>query len=470
MKKNKNETSALIVALLATGFVVVAGGLWFANTIQKSDRQDSSPTTTATTPTQSGQSLPRLSGGEAILISDSTTPQKQKAVDALKSGNYQQAIQDFEASLAIAKNDPEALIYLNNARIGQKKSYAIVASMPIGNNANAAKEMLRGVAQAQDEINREGGINGVGLKVFIANDDNDAEIAQQVAAEFAKKPEILGVVGHFGSGTTLAAATVYQQQGLPMISPTSTSVALSGVGNYIFRTVPSDRFAGSALARYQLEGLKKQKAAVFFNSESNYSKSLKDVFTTDLFGQGGEIVAEYDFSAPDFDARRMVKEAGDRGAEVLMLAPNSAVLEQMLTVVAANEKTLPLLAGDSAYKPDILARGADNALGMVLAVPWHILGNPGSEFPQAARQLWGGDVNWRTAMAYDATRAFIEALKQNPTRSGIQKAFSQPQFQATGATGDIRFLPSGDRNQAVQLVEVKVGTRSGFSYDFVPVE
>ncbi|MEA5471911.1 ABC transporter substrate-binding protein [Spirulina sp. 06S082] len=465
----KKETSALIIALLVTGAVVVTGGLWFANTIKQSDRPDSSPTT-ATTPIQSGQSLPRLSGGEAILISDLTTPQKQKAVDALKSGNYQQAIQEFEASLAIAKNDPEALIYLNNARIGQKKSYTIVASMPIGNNANAAKEMLRGVAQAQDEINREGGINGTGLKVLIANDDNDEEIAQQVAAEFVKKPEILGVVGHFGSGTTLAAATTYQQEGLPMISPTSTSVALSGVGNYIFRTVPSDRFAGSALARYQLEGLKKQKAAVFFNSESNYSQSLKDVFTTDLFGQGGEVVAEYDFSAPDFDARRMVQEAGDRGAEVLMLAANSEVLEAMLAVVAANQGKLSLLAGDSAYKPDILARGAENALGMVLAVPWHILGNPGSEFPQAAQQLWGGDVNWRTAMAYDATRAFIEALKQNPTRSGIQKAFAQPQFQATGATGDIRFLPSGDRNQAVQLVEVKVGTRSGFSYDFVPVE
>jgi hypothetical protein len=42
------------------------------------------------------------------------------------------------------------------------------------------------------------------------------------------------------------------------------------------------------------------------------------------------------------------------------------------------------------------------AVGMVLAVPWHILGDPNSPFPKAASQLWGGEVSWRTALAYDA--------------------------------------------------------------------
>jgi branched-chain amino acid transport system substrate-binding protein len=460
----KNDTSALITALLLTGAVVIGGGLWFANSIKQSDRPTPTPT-----PTASPQPSTRFSRGETMLIPELITPEKEQGIQAIARGDYSQAIPALEAALTAQKNDPEALIYLNNARIGANQSYTIVASMPIGSSVNAAKEMLRGVAQAQDEINREGGINGVGLKVAIANDDNDEEIAREVAAEFVNNPEILGVIGHFGSSTTLAAAEVYQQGGLVMISPTSTSVALSSAGNYIFRTVPSDRFAGSALAKYQLETLNQQKAAVFLNSESNYSQSLKDVFTTDLFAQGGEIIGEYDFSASDFDARRMVREASDRGAEVLMLAPNSAVLEKMLAVVAANEENLPMLAGDSAYKPDILERGGENARGMVLAVPWHILGNPEAEFPQTSRQLWGGDVNWRTAMAYDATRAFIEALKQEPTRDGVQKAFSNSQFQATGATGDIRFLPSGDRNQAVQLVEVEQGERSGFGYDFVPV-
>ncbi|MBP0017416.1 MAG: amino acid ABC transporter substrate-binding protein [Cyanobacteria bacterium SBLK] len=462
----KNDTPALIVALFVTGAVVIGGGLWFVNAI----KDTSAPSLTSTPSTLSEQPAPRLSSGETMLISELMTPEKEKAAAAIAQGNYSKAIQELEATLTSQKNDPEALIYLNNTRIGEEESYTIVVSMPIGSSVNAAKEMLRGVAQAQDEIHREGGINGTGLKVLIANDDNDAETAKNMAAEFANNSEILGVIGHFGSGTTIAAAEIYQQAGLPMISPTSTSVALSRAGNYIFRTVPSDRFAGSALAKYQLDALNLTKAAVFFNSESNYSQSLKEVFTTDLFGQGGEVVGEYDFSAADFDAGRMVREASDRGAEVLMLAANSAVLEEMLEVVAVNEGNFPLLAGDSAYKPDILERGGKEAIGMVLAVPWHILGNPEAEFPKTSQQLWGGAVNWRTAMAYDATQAFIAALKQNPTREGIQATFANPQFSAEGATGEIRFLPSGDRNQAVQLVEVEEGKISGFGYDFVPVK
>ena len=65
-----------------------------------------------------------------------------------------------------------------------------------------------------------------------------------------------------------------------MVSPTSTSVQLSSLGNAVYRTVPSDRFTASALSRYMLTTLQKQNAAVYYNSESSYSKSLKEEFTT----------------------------------------------------------------------------------------------------------------------------------------------------------------------------------------------
>ncbi|HEY9743916.1 MAG TPA: receptor ligand binding family protein, partial [Coleofasciculaceae cyanobacterium] len=99
----------------------------------------------------------------------------------------------------------------------------------------------------------------------------------------------------------------------------------------------------------------------------------------------------------------------------------------------------------------------------------HILGNPKAEFPKAANQLWGGEVNWRTAMAYDAAKALIAAIGRNPSRSGVQQALSASDFSASGAAGGIQFLPSGDRNQAVQLVRIQPGKRTSFGYEFVPV-
>lgn len=347
-----------------------------------------------------------------------------------------------------------------------------MVSVPIGKDLNGSQELLRGVAQAQTEINQKGGIKGVPLKILIANDDDDVGIAQQLGQQWVKNPEILGVIGHFGSNTTIETAkNVYEPQSLPMISPTSTSTEISELGHYIFRTVPSDLFAGNALANYMLKDLKKTKAAVFYNSQSSYSKSLKNVFTTALLGNGGEVTLEADLMAADFNPVEAVKQAKSQGAQVLMLAMNTSSVDKALLVIQANQGQLPLLGGDSAYRPQLLQSGGKNAVGMVVAIPWHVLAHPNSPFVREAAQLWKtSNVNWRTAMAYDAAQAFITALGENPSRQGIQKALSSPTFTAPGASGNVRFLPSGDRNQPVQLVIVQPGGRSGFGYDFVPVK
>ncbi len=466
----KNETVVLLLSLLVTVALVATGLWWFTNRgginlggLTGSDN----PTSTQRTPNQPVEA--RISLGDKLLFSSGETPEKQAAVKAIASGNYEAAVSELEALLKSDRNDPEALIYLNNARIGNQKSYTMAASVPIGSDVNAAKELLRGVGQAQNEINQAGGIKGIPLKVVIANDENNPEVAQQVATALVKNQDVLGVVGHFSSDVTLAAGSVYQSGQLVAISPVSTSVQLSGFGSYIFRTVPSDRFAGNALSRYMLTQLKLKKAAVFFNSGSNYSKSLKGEFTTALYGDGGQVVAEYDLANPAFNAGDDVEQAIKQGAEVFMLAPTSETLDKALQVVAVNRKRLKLLAGDDAYTPQTLQIGGDSAVGMVLAVPWHILGNPEAEFPKAANQLWGAEVNWRTALAYDAAKALIAAIERNPSRTGVQQALSASNFSTTGAAGAIQFLPSGDRNQAIQLVTIKPGSRSGFGYEFIPV-
>ncbi|MEG4444632.1 ABC transporter substrate-binding protein [Microcoleus sp. AT9_B5] len=471
----KNETVVLVLSLLITIGLAGAGIWWLTSRGGINLGGSSSPNQTFPKPRtgnaeQSDLAIgQRLSAGEKLLLPDQATASKQEAVQAIASGNYNAAISDLQASLNTNRNDPEALIYLNNARIGARKSYTIAAAVPIGGDINAALEILRGVAQAQNEINQSGGISGTPLNVVIAKDDNNPEMAAQIASALANNSEILGVIGHFGSDTTLAASKIYQEKQLVAISPTSTSVQLSGVAKNIFRTVPSDRFAANALSRYMVGKLQKQKAAVFFNSASSYSKSLRDEFTTAIYGDGGQIVSEFDFAKGNFNAADSVKSAIAQGAEVIMLASNSATIDQALQVVQVNAKRLPLLAGDGAYTAKTLQIGGAGATDMVLAVPWHILADPQSNFPQTSKQLWNAEVSWRTALAYDAAIALIVGLGRNPTRTGIQQALSASDFSAKGASGPIRFLPSGDRNRAVQLVTVKPGNRTSYGYEFVPI-
>ncbi|HEY9691749.1 MAG TPA: ABC transporter substrate-binding protein [Oculatellaceae cyanobacterium] len=465
----KNETTVLVLSLLITLAAVGAGFWWLTN---KSGINLGNLIKTGSPISESSQDKSvedRISFGDKILITGISSPPKQAGVDAIASKNYQSAVANFQAAIKVNRNDPEALILLNNARIENKKSYTIAALVPIGSDVNGSLEILRGVAQAQNEINQAGGVKGVPLKIAIANDENNPEIAKKIAATLVQNSEVLGVVGPYASDVTLAAGSVFQSGQLVAISPTSTSVKLSSFSRYIFRTVPSDYVAARALANYMITQLKQQNVAVVFNSKSSYSQSLKSEFVTAVSLSGGQVSSEFDLSQPNFSAAKSVEQATKQQVKVLMLAANTDTLDKALQVVQINRLRLTLLAGDDAYTPKTLEVGGASAVGMIVAVPWHIDAQPNSVFARTSRILWGGAVNWRTALAYDATEALITAIERNPTRAGVQQALSSPDFSTIGASGVVRFLPSGDRNSSVQLVKIVPGTRSGTGYDFVPV-
>lgn len=466
-----NETSVLLATLALTVALLGGGGWWLARSGGLQRLWGDAPA-----PIANGADPVKPSTGDPPVMPD-PGPEKLAAARAIADGETDRAIDILERLLQADRNDPEALIYLNNARIGNEPAYTILTVVPAGGSADAAAELLRGVAQAQDETNRAGGIGGVPLRVAIADDGNDPDAARTVAQAAAADPTILAAIGHFGSESTLAAGEIYQAEGLPVISPTSTSVTLSSLGDYAFRTVPSDRFTGAALADYLLETLQKQRAAVFFNAQSDYSRSLKDEFVTAVYAGGGDVTGETDLAGEGFEAAASTEQAIAAGAEVLVLLNNRDTLDPALAVVRANDRRLPLLGGDSPYSLDLLEVGAP-AEGMVLAVPWHPRADPTAAFPQAALQLWGGEVNWRTAMSYDAARAAIAALEASAVapeapvadnRAAVRAALGNPNFAASGASGSIRFLPSGDRNRAAQLVQVQAGAGAGLDYEFVPL-
>ncbi|PSB28493.1 receptor ligand binding family protein [Stenomitos frigidus ULC18] len=465
----KNETPALLLAFLLTVGLLGAGFLWL---MPKTGIKLGTQLTN-----QEALSIDdRISQGERNLVqaeikadNPAFAQAKQAGIQSMALRRYGEAIPLFESALRSARNAPETLIYLNNARLGINPSYTIAVAVPIGSDLNGSLEILRGVAQAQTELNGAVGSQAVPLKVLITNDDNNPETARQIAKTLVQMPDVLGVVGHYASDVTLAAGSVYNAGGLVSISPISSTVKLSGFGKYIFRTVPSDYVAARALADYAVKHLQLRKAAVFFNSQSAYSQSLKAEFVTAIALSGGQISDEFDLSAPNFSAAQAVDQALKQEAKLLMLAANTGTLDQALQVVQINQRRLSLLGGDDVYAPKTLEVGGQQALGMVLAVPWHIDGNVKASFPGQSRKLWGGDVNWRTATAYDATKALAAAIARNPTRAGIQQALASPDFAATGASEAVRFLPSGDRNVGIQLVKVSPGKRFGSGIDFVPV-
>ena len=408
----------------------------------------------------------QISLGEKILTPGTVLPLKQEAAEQIAAGNLRQATTLLNKVRRADRGDPETLIYLNNAQIGQQKSYTIAVVVPLSTQPSSSEEVLQGVAQAQNQVNQSGGINGVQLKVAIATDNSNPEVAKQVAKALVDDPTVLGVIGHGTSDTTLAAGKIYESGELVAISPISSAVELSGFSPYVFRTMPSDQLPAKQLGNYMVTQLKKRKAVVFFNSTSAYSKSLKDEFSKALFyGDKAKVIEEIDLSKPDFNPVASVDRAIQKGAQVIMLAPNNEFFDRALLVINANQNRLALLAGDALYSSKTLQIGGKAAAGMVLAVPSYQFEISKSDFQKQAQTLWGNPVRWRTVLAYDATEALIGALQRTSTRNGIRRSLASPDFSVVGAIHPVKFSESGDRAIDLELVKV-MAVRSGKQYEF----
>jgi branched-chain amino acid transport system substrate-binding protein len=463
--KTQNETKILILSLLIPGSLVGIGLWWFTSSfgqiLNNSPPFNKEQSASVFTPD-------RISLGNKILVTADTNPNKQAGVQAFAQGDFATATSNFKAALKANRNDPEALIYYNNAKVSKSNPVKIAVSVPIGDNLDIAKEILRGVAQAQDEVNKSGDLK---LQVEIANDDNDPAIAQRIATEFVKDTSILAVVGHNASNASIAAAPVYQQGELVTISPTSFAQNLSGIGSYIFRTVPSIGSVADSLSGYIIKTAYKTNVAICADSKSIDNQSFKDEFAKAFKAAGGKINPTVcDLSSADFNASWAISQAISSGADGLVLAPYVGRIDRALEVARANRGRLALFGSPTLYTFKTLQAGKAPVSGMVLAVPWHPSVIPGNPFPSNAANLWGGSVNWRSATAYDAAVAIVSGLKAGNThRNGLQKALSSPNFSANGATGMIQFLPTGDRQGSAILIKVQPGNQSSTGYDFIPL-
>ena len=474
MSNQKSETNrnVIFLILIITSIVLAGiGTLEFRKTQHENKKLPIEEKKTRAEISSTGTTKDLFSRGEKILITADNNLNKLQAIKAYALGNYAQAQENFAVSLKAYSNDPETLIYLNNTKaVSQGNELTIGVSVPIGANLNVAQEILRGVAQAQNELNSSQGINGRLLEVVIVNDRNNPELAKQIATEFVKDEKILAVVGHNASDSSIAAAPIYQKGGLVMITPTSSAKDLPTLGNYIFRATPSTRALADKLADYVVNTSHKTNVAICADLEAKASKSFKNDFAWGVYERGGQINSvECNFSASDFNATEIPAQIISNGADALLIAPSLRYLNQAIDVARANRQQLPLFGSHTTYSLTTIKQGQMSVNGLILPVAWYPTSSE-SYFMKKAAELWGAIGSWRFAMAYDATQAIIEGLKLADSRTQLQEVLSNSQFVAKGASEPIRFMTSGDRILSGVLVTVQPGTKTGTGYDFAYLE
>ena len=275
-------------------------------------------------------------------------------------------------------------------------------------------DMVReGVDTAVERINAAGGINGKKLETVVIDDGCEPKQGP-VAANRVVNSKIGFVVGHVCSGATIAAADVYNNEGVVMVTPSATSPALTDGKNYefIFRTIGRDDQQGPAAAKFILDKIKPKKVAVLHDKQS-YGQGIATAVKNDL-EKGGVAVAVFEgINAGDSDYSAVITKLKSQGVDFVYYGGYHPEMGLLLRQAAEQGVKAKWMGPEGTGNPDINAIAGDAVEGMLLTLP--------ADFTQNAANA-------------DIVKAF-EAKKRNASGAFQMTAYTATQVIADGIKG-----------------------------------
>ena len=106
---------------------------------------------------------------------------------------------------------------------------------------------LKGVQLYLKEYERTHPKSPFRIALDIYNDSNDVSVANKVADTIVLGQTAVAVVGHPWSSTSLEGVSIYEQAGIPMISPSATNPQVTFDHPLSYRIIFNDEFQGQFL-------------------------------------------------------------------------------------------------------------------------------------------------------------------------------------------------------------------------------
>ncbi len=312
---------------------------------------------------------------------------------------------------------------------------------------------------AVEEINTEGGINGMKIRVLYEDAQMNPKAGTAALTKLSTVHKVPVVVHAAGSSVMLAEAPIAEKNKVVLISPTCSNDKIKYAGDYVFRNCPSDSYQGKVIADFTIKALGKNNAGVLFMN-NDYGTGLKDVFLKRFEELGGRVALVENFTEGSTDFRTQLSKVKATNLDFIYLA--SHYREGGLVIKQAKELgiTAPFVAVDGCFAPEFIKLSGGAAEGVVVAnMRWY----PESEdrivrdFVTKYKTRYGQDPEVYAAAGYDCTKIIALAVEKGGTTSeGIKNALYKME-NFPGVTGLTSFDEYGEVSKEYDMFIVKGG-------------
>jgi branched-chain amino acid transport system substrate-binding protein len=314
-----------------------------------------------------------------------------------------------------------------------------------GSAANLGVNISQGAKLAVDQYNTKHADCKVEYKGF--DSEGSPDKAPGIARQLVTDKTIVGVIGPAFSGESEAANPIFNEAGIPLITPSATNPALSTKGWKIFhRAVANDSAQGPGAANYIKDVLKPTKVFVA-DDQSAYGAGLADAVKTTL----GPLVVGTDKTGADgkqTDFSALVTKIKSSGATVLFYGgyyQNAGLIAKQLAGAGAK---VTLVAGDGVNdKGFVTSAGEAAAEGDVVTCPCSPPGEAKGTFVADYKKAFNTDAGTYSDVAFDAANIFLGAIDAgNTTPDKVNEYLKTVKYD--GIANTYKFTETGELDPA----------------------
>lgn len=317
---------------------------------------------------------------------------------------------------------------------------------------------LIGAQLAVEQVNAAGGIGGNEIELVVYDDQASPKEAAPLAVKMTTQDEVVAGISGSYSGSTRAAATIFQENAVPYISAYAVHPDITRAGDYVFRTSFMGEVQGRAGAKLigDLMGLKRV-AMITLNND--FGKSLAAGFREKTSDFGIEVTGEYEYSIKDREFGPIVSKVKADNPDAIYASGYFFTAGPLVRQIRAAGITSPVIGQEGYDSQKFIEIAGPEAEGVIITTSLdRDSSNPITQsFIKGFEDKAGYPTDMVAASAHTAVLVMAEALKKAGAgdRAALRNAIAGSTVDAS--TGHISFNSLGEVKKDVQIQVVKDG-------------
>lgn len=321
-----------------------------------------------------------------------------------------------------------------------------VAGPMTGQYAAFGQQMKTGAEAAIADINAAGGVLGQQLVLSVGDDACDPKQAVAVANSFVGEGVVF-VAGHFCSGSSIPASSVYSEEGVIQISPASTNPKFTderpNPDGGTYRVCGRDDQQGDTAGNYLQANFGDKKIA-FLHDKTAYGKGLADATMAAYEGAGGSPAMYEAITAGEKDYSAIVTKMKEAGVGIVYLGGYHTEAGLIVRQMRDQGMDALLVSGDALVTDEYWAITGEAGAGTLMTFSPDPRNNPNAASVVKALEAAGKTTEGYVVYTYAAIQAWAQAAEAagSTDYEPMVEALNSGDFST--ALGGLSFDDKGD--------------------------